>query len=215
MNRRALPILFILGILASLVPAAVSENRVSTGTIVYNYVGRIYIDPATGTGQVAGYFPSIASIGIDKAFQGTPTEATAFFTYRSEPLRFTNLPSDGDTAITLLDAGKWHIYFNPNPASNWNEPSSFSQGQLIADLTHNALAIVSTGQAHQAVFSGELLAGYDFVFNGKNLNLADFFPDGITNFSSATNTVVRGPSDFPVTFPDAGWAVAKGRTHDN
>jgi len=208
--RSALHVLVATAVLACTVPRVLSHSRLSTGTIVYNYVGRIYIDPTTGTGQVAGYFASIA--GIDNPFLGTPSEATAFFTYRSEPLHFKTLPNDVDTGITLLDAGKWHIYYNPNPAGNWNDPSSFSQGQVVADLTHNALEIVSSGPAHAAVFSGELLASYDFVFAGRTLNFAHFFPDGITNFSFATNTVVPGPKDFPVTFPDAGWAVAKGHT---
>lgn len=210
MHRRALQILVAMVVLACGVPQAFSQNRLSTGTIVYNYVGRVYIDPATGTGQVAGYFTSIA--GIDNPFLGTPSEATASFTYRSEPLHFKTVPNDVDTGITLLDAGKWHIYYNPNPAGNWNDPSSFSQGQVVADLTHNALQIISSGPAHAAVFSGELLAAYDFVFAGKTLNFSEFFPNGITNFSFATNTVVRGPNDFPITFADAGWAVAKGHT---
>lgn len=162
---------------------------------------------------MAGYFASIA--GIDKAFLGAPSEATPFFTYRSEPLHFQTLPNDVDTGITLLDAGKWHIYYNPNPAGSWNDPSSFSQGQVVADLTHNALQIVTSGPAHAAVFSGELLASYDFVFGEKTLNFANFFPNGITNFSFATNTVVPGPQEFPVTFADAGWAVAKGHTPGN
>jgi hypothetical protein len=210
MYRHALHVLVAAAVLACSVPAALSQNQVSIGTIVYNYVGRIYIDPTTGTGQVAGYFSSIA--GIDNPFLGSPSEATAFFTYRSDTLQFKTLPNDVDTGITLLDAGKWHIYYNPNPAGNWNDPSSFSQGQLVADLTHNALQIVSSGPAHAAVFSGELLASYDFVFQGKTLNFANVFPHGITNFSFATNTVVAGPQQFPITFADAGWAVAKGRT---
>jgi hypothetical protein len=212
MHRRALQILVATVVLACGIPLALAHSRLSTGTIVYNYVGRIYIDPATGAGQVAGYFTSIA--GIDKAFLGAPSEATAFFTYRSEPLHFQTVPNDVDTSITLLDAGKWHIYYNPNPAGNWNDPGSFSQGQVVADLTHNALQIVSSGPAHAAVFSGELLASHDFVFGGKTLNFASFFPNGVTNFSFATNTVVAGPSEFPVTFADAGWGVAKGHTPD-
>lgn len=188
-------------------------HRVPIGGIVYNYVGRVYINPATGIGEVAGYFTSIA--GIENPFKGAPSEATAYFTYRSEPLTFTALPSDVDTVITILNAGRWHIYFNPNPAGNWADPSSFSQGQLVADLNHNALQLVSNVPAgiHQAVFAGELLASYDFVYAGRKLNFADFFPDGITNFSSATNTLVAGgASGFPIVFADAGWAVAKGHT---
>lgn len=201
-------------VLAGWIPQALSQSKIPIGGIVYNYVGHVYINPMTGTGEVAGYFSSIA--GIEILFQGTPSEATAYFTYRSDPLTFTNLPADVDTAITLLNAGKWHIYFNSDPAShpgNWADPASFSHGQLVADLNHNALQIVSSGPVHQAVFAGELLASYDFVDAGRTLNFAAFFPDGITNFSSATNTLVQGGAPgFPIVFADAGWAVAKGHT---
>ena len=188
-----------------------APHRIPVGGIVDNYVGRVYINPATGIGEVAGYLTSIA--GIENPFKGAPSEAMAYFTYRSDPLTFTALPSDVDTTITLLNAGNWHIYFNPNPAGNWADPGSFSQGQLVADLNHNALQIVNSGPAHAAVFSGELLASYDFVYAGRKVNFADYFPDGITNFSSATNTLVPGgASGFPIVFADAGWTVAKGHT---
>lgn len=206
MNQHSLHVFVLVAALAAGTPQAVSQDRLSAGTIAYNYVGRVYINPVSGTGEVAGYFASIA--GIQNSFKGVPGEGTAFFTYRSEPLQFTAFPLDVDTAITLLNAGKWHIYYNPNPAGNWNDPSSFSQGQVVADLTHNALEIVSAGRTHSAVFSGKLLDSYDFVITGKALNFADFFPKGITNFSFATNTVVPVSSEFPVTFADAGWGVA-------
>jgi hypothetical protein len=214
MRRYATQFLSFMLALAGSVPQVFAQTKIPIGGIVDNYVGHVYINPATGMGEVAGYFSSIA--GIENPFQGAPSEATAYFTYRSEPLTFTALPADVDTAATLLNAGKWHIYFNSNPLShpgNWTDPASFSQGQLVADLDHNALQIVSSGPVHQAVFSGELLASYDFVYAGKTLNFAKFFPDGITNFSSATNTLVQGGvPGFPIVFADAGWSVAKGHT---
>jgi hypothetical protein len=216
MKRYAAQFLVLVLILAAGMPQALAQTKtkIPIGGVVYNYAGHVYIDPATGMGEVAGYFSSIA--GIENAFQGAPSEATAYFTYRSDPLTFTALPADVDTAMTLLNAGSWHIYFNSNPAShpaNWADPGSFSQGQLVADLNHNALQIVSSGPVHQAIFSGELLASYDFVYTGKTLNFAEFFPDGITNLSSATNTLVQGGAPgLPIVFADAGWAVAKGHT---
>jgi|SRR5215469_2045983 len=82
MSRRVLQICIVAAALATVVPQALSQSRISIDTIAYNYVGPICIDPASGTGQVAGYFASIA--GIDSAFQATPSETTALFTYRSE-----------------------------------------------------------------------------------------------------------------------------------
>jgi hypothetical protein len=72
-------------------------------------------------------------------------------------------------------------------------------------MDHNALELVTAGPAHYGVFSGALLASYDFVFERKKLNFVHFFPSGITNFSFATNTVAPGPPQFSVTFADAGW----------
>lgn len=214
MRPYATRFLIFLLVLAGWVSEALAETKIPIGGVVYNYVGHVYINPATGMGEVAGYFSSIA--GIENPFQGAPSEATAYFTYRSDPLTFTPLPADVDTAMTLLNAGNWHIYFNANPASHpgsWSDPANFSQGQLVADLNHNALQIVSSGPVHQAVFSGELLASHDFMYSGKTFNFAEFFPDGITNYSSATNTLVQGGAPgFPIVFADAGWAVAKGHT---
>lgn len=211
MNRCPVHFL-ILTVLVAFVSQAQPQDKIPIGGIVYNYVGHVYIDPTTGTGEVAGYFPSIA--GIENAFADPshPSEANAFFTYKSDRLQFTNLPADVDTGITILNSGNWHIYFNPSPSGNWSDPESFSHGQLIADLNHNALQLVSVGPGHQAVFSGELLTSYEFTYvNGKKFDFAKFFPDGITNFSSATNTIVPGGvPGFFVVFADAGWAVAKG-----
>lgn len=216
MKRYAIQLLAFIVVSVGWIPQALSQSKVPIGGIVFQYVGHVYINPATGSGEVAGYFSSIA--GVDQPFQGAPSEATAYFTYRSEPLTFTALPADVDTTMTLLNAGKWHIYFSSNPASNptsWADPASFSHGQLVADLDHNGLQIVSSGPVHNAVFAGELLASYDFVYAGRTVNFAQFFPDGITNFSAATNTLMQGGAPgFPIVFADAGWSIAKGRTQD-
>ena len=212
MNSRTMRFVITSMFLAVCTSLGQSQDKIPIGGIVYNYVGHVYIDPTTGTGEVAGYFASIAGIENPFADPAHPGEANAFFTYKSDPLQFTNLPADIDTGITLLNSGNWHIYFNPSPNGNWNDPDSFSQGQLIADLNHNGLELVSTGAGHQGVFSGELLASYEFTYvNGENFDFGKFFPNGITNFSSATNTTLaHGVPGFAVVFADAGWAVAKG-----
>lgn len=107
MNRHLLQVLMLCAAFGAGIQQTVCQERLSAGSIAYNYVGRVYIDPATGTGLVAGYFVSIA--GIDHPFQGPRSEATAIFTYRSDPLHFSALPPDVDTATTVLNASNWHI----------------------------------------------------------------------------------------------------------
>jgi hypothetical protein len=211
MNRLTLRFLVTFLILVGSVGRGSAQNKIPIGGVVYNYVGRVYINPETGDGEVAGYFVEIA--GIQSPFQGAPSEATAYFTFRSDPLHSTVLPPNGDLTVTVLNYGKWHIYYNPNPVGDWNHPSSFSRGQLIADLDHNALEEVSVGPVTTSIFSGALLASYDFVYGGTKYNFADFFPDGITNFGTATNTPQTGTAGLPIALPFAGSAIAKGPTH--
>src|SRR5215469_5944584 len=47
MSRRVLQICIVAAALATVVPQALSQSRISIDTIAYNYVGPIYIDPAS------------------------------------------------------------------------------------------------------------------------------------------------------------------------
>jgi hypothetical protein len=187
---------------------AFAQKRIPAGGIVWNYVGRVYINPANGTAQVAGYFTNFEGLG--SLFAGPPSEATAYFTYRSDLLQLQPLPPQPDFNITLAAAGKWHIYFNPVPAGNWNDLESFSHGQIVATLTHSTKELIAAGPNGTSMFSGDLLSSADFVLNGAKLNLHEIFPNGITNFSTISSTPVSGTSDFPIALPYAGSAIAKG-----
>lgn len=192
---------------------AFAQKRVPAGGIVWNYVARIYFNPSNGTGQVAGYFTYFP--GVDGLFVGTPSEATARFTFRSDTLQLQPVPAEGALSVILANAGEWRIYFNPTPAGNWSDLDSFSKGQVAAVLTHGPKELVSTGASGTSVFSGEVLASYDFVLNGQKLNLGKIFPDGITSFATVSNVPVSGTSDFPVALPYAGSAIAKGPEHND
>jgi hypothetical protein len=172
----------------------------------------VYINPANGTAQVAGYITNIE--GVSGLFQGAPSEASAYFTFRSDVLHLQPLPAQGDLSVILAEAGKWRIYFNPTPAGNWNDLDSFSHGQVAVVLTHSAKELISAGSAGTSMFSGDVLSSYDFVLNGETLNLGKVFPDGITNFSTISGTAVSGTSEFPVGLPYAGSAIARGPKHN-
>ena len=112
---------------ASIVSAEVQQ--IPSSAVSCYFVGRLYFD-ANGIAQVAGYFSDINGIGASNSlFNGTPSESRAFFTFRSDLLKNTSLPSNGDITLILGPAGSFNIYYNPSPQGNWNNPDSFSAGQ--------------------------------------------------------------------------------------
>lgn len=185
-----------------------AQKRVPPGEIAWNSVSQVYFNPSNGAGQVAGYFTYFP--GIDGLFVGAPSASTAHFTFRSDTLQLEPLPPQGNLNVLLAGAGVWKIYYNPSPAGDWTNLDSFSQGQVVAVLTHGPKELIGTGAAGTSMFSGDVIATYDFALNGKTFNLGKIFPDGFTNFSTISNAPVSGTSEFPVGLPYASSAIAKG-----
>jgi hypothetical protein len=188
---------------------AFAQKRVPAGGIVWNSVARVYFNPNNGTGQVAGYFTYFP--GVDGLFAGTPSEATARFTFRSDTLQLQPVPSQGGLSVILANSGEWRIYFNPTPSGNWSDLDSFSRGQVAAVLTHGTKELISTGVSGTSMFSGDVLSSSDFVLNAQEVNLGKIFPHGFTVFSTISNVPVSGTAEFPVGLPYAGSAIAKGQ----
>src|SRR5262252_4757707 len=106
MKRHLLLISVFTSLLAGWLPAARAQQIPSSAVSCY-FVGRAYFD-ANGTAQVAGYFSDINGIGSSSSlFNGPPSESTAFFTFRSDLLTNTSLPSNGDITLILGPAGKF------------------------------------------------------------------------------------------------------------
>lgn len=188
-----------------------AQKKVPAGGIVWNSVSQVYLNPSNGSGQVAGYFTYFP--GIDDLFTASPGVATARFTFRSDTLQLQPLAPQGNLNVILAGAGVWKIYYNPTPAGDWSNLDSFSQGQVIAVLTHGPKELIGTGATGTNMFSGDVIATYDFALNGQTLNLGKIFPDGFTNFSTISNVPVSGTKEFPVDLPYASSGIAKGPEH--
>ena len=190
------------------ISSAFAQKKVPSGGIVWNSVSEVYFNPQNGTGQVAGFFSYFP--GIDDLFAGTPSAATARFTFRSDTLQLHPLAPQGNLSVILAGAGVWKIYYNPTPAGDWDNLDSFSRGQVVAVLTHGTKELIGTGVAGTSMFSGDVITTYDFALNGQTLNLGKIFPNGFTNFSTISNVPVNGTAEFPVGLPYASSAIAKG-----
>jgi hypothetical protein len=155
--------------------AAVAE--VPAGRIASHGVERDAIN-ADGTGESVGYFTFIEGIP-GPFFAGAPSEATAFFTLRSEPFS-TGVISNGGVIILLHPPGRFTVYLNTVPEGNWNDFSSFSQGQPIATFEFGTTQDVRSGSVQIGYTSARLLTSSDFEFHGRRFNLRSLFPHGVT-----------------------------------
>src|SRR5215469_8870127 len=78
-----------------------------------NFIARGYVNATQGT--AVGYFTGITGIS-GSLFNGSPSERTAFFTFRHDVAPLVSPPpANGDFAFFLLSAGRFNIYFNQNP----------------------------------------------------------------------------------------------------
>ena len=116
--------------------ASEAQEEVPTARTVWQYVGRIYVNLSTGKAVYAGYVVHLNGISAS-LFNGAPSEATAFFTFSTDVLSLTSMPSNGDLALYLVSPGTFNVYYNPSPDGDWSNPSTFSSGQLFATFTRH------------------------------------------------------------------------------
>ena len=199
-------------------------QQISSAAVACYFVGRAFLNsPVNGQGEVVGYFTNINGIP-DPLFNGTPSEKTAYFTFRSDIFSLTSLPFNGDIAPDLVSAGKFNIYYNPAPNGDWSNPDTFSgdqkfPGQPIASFMRPeslVLQILQTDSATpppfesitQHALTGTLQSSQGFTFNGHQYDLAALVPGGITLYETVSNTGVPGVTDFPIGTAYAGHCVA-------
>jgi len=67
-------------------------------------------------------------LGLGPLFNGAPGESTAYFTFSTDELTLTGMPSNGDVEMNLVSPGFFYVYYNPNPAGDWKDPATFVKG---------------------------------------------------------------------------------------
>ena len=177
---------------------------------------RGFINPATGTAQVAGYF--VFAEGVPGPFfSGSPSEASAFLTFRSDTLSLSPPIANGpDVSATMFSPGTFTVYFNSTPSCNFANLDSFSSGKPIATFQRSTGMITSVvGSTGTATFSAKLISSQDFVFQGRNVNFASLVPNGVTVLITASPNFVAGTTAFPIAQPFTFSAIAIGAGSDS
>src|ERR1700730_2463982 len=99
--------------------SSVEAQQIPSSAVACYFVGRGYLNPSNGQGEVVGYFTNITGIS-GLLFNGSPSEQTAFFTFRSNVFSLTPLPANGGFGLDLVSAGTFNIYFNQKPNGDWS-----------------------------------------------------------------------------------------------
>jgi hypothetical protein len=172
---------------------------------------RGFINPSTGSAQVAGYFIFVEG-APGPFFSAMPGEGTAFLTLRSDTLSLTPPIANGpDVSAIMFTPGTFTVYFNTSPSGNFANLDSFSSGVPVATFRRSAGMITSVvGSTGSSTFSAKLISSHDFVFQGETLNFARLVPHGVTVLITTTNNFVQGTAAFPVAQPFTFSAIAMG-----
>jgi len=196
-------------LLLSCAPIALASLR--TGQNAWLGQARGFINPATGSAQVAGYFVFVEGVR-GPIFSGNPDEATAFLTFRSDTLSLSPPIANGpDVSATMISPGTFTVYFNSTPGGNFASLDSFSSGKPIATFLRSTGMITSVvGSTGTATFSAKLISSQDFVFQGQTVNFGKFVPNGVTILITTSPNFVAGTAAFHIAQPFTFSAVAMG-----
>lgn len=188
---------------------------IPSSAVACYFVGRGYLNPVNGQGEVVGYFTDINGVGAsDALFNGPPSENTAFFTFRTDVFSLAPLPSNGAFTLDLVSAGEFNIYFNSTPIGDWSNPDTFSggkpfPGQAIAKFQRPESLFLGTASIAKHILTETLVSGGAFTFNGHRYDFSAIAPGGLTiNETISSTPDVPGVKDFPVGMAFAGNCVA-------
>jgi len=200
--------------LAISIPSTMAqEGRPPSGRVAYHFVARLLQSP-TGTLFVIGYVNFLDGVSAP-LFDGTPSEKTALITFRSDIFSVTQLFNGNVMVLNWpsTPAPVVRFYLNNSPNQDWNEPDSFSSGQLIGSFSGRVGQIVIdlTGSTAVVTYSYDWMSTQKFSLGGKMVNLGRLSPGGgtISNYVS-TVPVPTGRRDFPNALTSAGTSFVIG-----
>jgi hypothetical protein len=146
-------------------------------------------------------------------FDGIAGETTAVMTFRSD--LFSVAPLVNGNVMVLnwpaAPAPVVRFYLNNSPKQDWNQPDSFSSGQLIGSFSGRVGQIAITGTAAVVTYSYDWVSTQDFSLGGKMYDLGRLSPGGgtISNYVSAVPVSTTVPN-FPAALTSAGTSFVIG-----
>ena len=159
-------------------------------------------------GFIYGYYVQIAGIATS-IFNGTPSENTAYFSFRTTEFQVLPLPVNGDINHLVALADTFNVYYDPNPNRDWTNPDSFSTGTAIANWTRTPFLLIRIWESFTTEYI-YLNSSQNFTFNNATLNIgAAIYAVTQTNFySNAPIPALPGGFSDVIAFSGNGIVAA-------
>jgi hypothetical protein len=188
-----------------------SVQAIPANQVVWQHVGRLCLNPGTGKAVYVGYLVHLNRT-TESLFDGVPSEASAHFTFSTDVLSLTPLSSDGNVGLNLVSAGTFSVYYNERPNANWNDPSTFSSGRLIATFVRQESLFPLLGSIGTHNLSETLGSSHSISFGGQTIDFKHLTPSGITFAQFVNGTPFSsGITSYPLAFAAAGTTTAVGK----
>lgn len=157
------------------------------GEVFWYAVGCFY-EWADGSLQDVGYFVHLGGLP-EPLFRGPPGPAGALFTFAAEPFRSINLPPNAraDSFTASIDPPRrFSLYFNAEPAGDFEHPESFARGLAISTLERLTPVVgAATAESASNLFTARLVASTPFEFAGQRFDLRAMLGRGVTQMGAA------------------------------
>jgi hypothetical protein len=200
------------------VPADGTDSQRPLGGIAFHYIARVKVNFLDGTGVVYGYLSTLPGLASSAPlFKGTPSEATAYLTFRAN-INFVALPGNGPLGsgqygVTpiVVEPGSWSVYFTPGPAHNWDDPDTFSNGQIVATLNRSLeqFSVYPTFAINAGAATWQ--SSSPFTLGGQTINLRQFAPHGLVAVTSGSPIPLQGSTLTAPIFAVSGYSLAGAR----
>ncbi len=194
------------------------RTTIPHGAVASHLIGRFVIN-ADGTAELYGYYPFIEGVP-GPFFAGTPSEATAYLTFRTSLSTPQIVPNGNIYHIFLTPPASTpntvNVYLNSNPAGDFTNPDTFSSGQLIATFqSHTGMITAIPNTMGSGMTTIELMSSSDFSFNGQTFNFSAL-GGGVTLVLTPTGMPLSGSlTSLPVVVPFGATAQAIGSFASN
>jgi hypothetical protein len=156
------------------------------GEIFWYAVGCFY-EWADGSLQDAGYFAYLGGVPAP-LFRGAPGPAGAWFTFAADPFRSIALPPNdrADTFTASIDPPRrFSLYYNAEPAGDFEHPESFARGVPIATFERATLVVgAATAAFTSNLFTARLVTSMPFEFAGQRFDLRAMLGIGVTQMGA-------------------------------
>lgn len=192
-----------------------SDPHQEAGGIAYHYVGRVKLNFVDSTGVVYGYLTALSGLNtIAPLFAGAPSETSAYLTFRAD-IKFQPLPGNGSlgpnqfaVAPILVEAGTWSIYFTLGPVHNWDNPDTFSNGEVVATL-NRAVEQFSVYPAFSIdAGAATLKSAKRFTLPGERpTDLRELLSGGVVDITSGPPIPLAGSTPTGPIFAFAGYSL--------